>query len=63
MQNLINHFRVKSFFGFELGIFGVEHEEGNEATLEEKSILMMSLSWKDKKHSLLLLLWQLPFKG
>ena len=48
MQNLINHFRVKSLFGFKLGIFGVEHEEGNEATLEEKSILMMSLSLKDK---------------
>ena len=42
MQNLINHFRVKSLFGFKLGIFGVELEEGNEATLEEKSILMMS---------------------
>ena len=38
----MNRFRVKALFGFKLNIFGVELEEGTEATLEEKSILMMS---------------------
>ena len=45
----MNHFPVKALVGFKWNIFGVELEEGNEATLEEKSILMMSLSLKDQK--------------
>ena len=61
VQKLMNHFQVKVLFGFKLGIFGVELEEETEATLEERSILTMSLSLIDKKHSFLC--WQLPFKG
>ena len=38
----MNHFQVKALFGFKLDTFGVELEEETEATLEEKSILMMS---------------------
>ena len=37
-------------FSFKLGIFGVEVEEETEATLEEKSILMMSLSLIDQEN-------------
>ena len=45
----MNHFQVKALFGFKLDTFGVELEEETEATLEEKSIVMMSLSLIDQK--------------
>ena len=43
-------FRAKTLFGFKLGIFRVELKEGTEATLEEKSILMMPQNLIDQEN-------------